>query len=309
MDLPTDRVIGTIGGFSHPWNVNVTADGAKLYVDDVPIADPAYANVSVVDACTHAVVDRIPTSGLAIGSAPANGREVFTAAYFRRQILVLDTERDKVSETYPAASVPTGVIGDESEKGLWVTALPNLLYHIDRLTGTSTEGTPVLTGGPAPQQMALTPDGATLAVADSTGISLVDTASRTIRARVVLPGAPSSPAYGAISPDGKHLWMAYFSGQVAVIDIADGQVLRIHDTGGWGIGTTFSRDGSRVYAATTPPGTVIAPLGLGYAIPAFLKAWRPGGIVRVYDAATFDQVATIPAGNLPMAVAIPGVVK
>ncbi len=309
VDLSTDRVAATIGGFSHPWNVNVTADGSKLYVDDVPVFDPGRANISVVDACTGTVIGRMPTSGLAIGSAPAGGREVFTAAYFRREILVLDTGRDVMTETYHTTSVPTGVIGDEHGKDLWVTELPNLVYHIDRRTGISTEDTPILTAGPAPQQIALTPDGSTLSVADSTGISLVETASRTVRARVVLPGEPSSPAYGEISPDGKHLWMAYFSGQVAVIDIATGQILRIHQTGGWGIGVTFSRDGSKVYVPTTPPGTVIGPLGIGYAIPAFLKSWKPGGLIRVYDARTFDEVDTIPAGNLPMAVAIPGVAK
>ncbi|MBH0779374.1 YncE family protein [Nocardia bovistercoris] len=309
VDLTTDRVVDTIDGFSHPWNVNVTADGSALYVDDVPVFDPAHASIAVVDACSHAVTARIPTSGLAIGAAPAHGREVFTAAYFRREILVLDTDRDEVSRTFHTTSVPTGVIGDEDGKSLWITALPNLVYRVDRETGASTESSPLHTDGPAPQQMSLSPDGATLAVADSTGISLVDTASHMVRTRVVLPGELSSPAYGGISQDGKHLWMAYFSGQVAVVDIADGTILRIHQTAGWGIGVTFSQDGSKVYVPTTPPGTVVAPLGLGYAIPAFLKSWKPGGIVRVYDARTFDEIATIPAGNLPMAVAIPGVAK
>ncbi|WP_157108672.1 YncE family protein [Aldersonia kunmingensis] len=309
LDLTTNRVVGTIGGFEHPWNVNVNADGTKLYVDDVPVFDLGYANISVVDTCTHAVRKRIPTSGLAIGSAPAHGREVFTAAYIPRELLVLDTARDEVTATYRTTSIPSGVIGDEHGKDLWVTAFPNLVYHIDRRTGVSTESTPIYTAGPAPQQMALSPDGSTLSVADSTGISLIDTATKSIRARVVLPGELSSPAYGGVSPDGRHLWMAYFSGQVAVIDIATGHVRRIHQTGGWGIGVTFSKDGSRVYVPTTPPGTVISPLGIGYAIPAFVKSWRPGGVVRIYDTTTFGEVGEITAGNLPMAVAIPGVVK
>ena len=46
--------------------------------------------------------------------------------------------------------------------------------------------------------------------------------------------------------------------------------------------------------------------GLAYTIGGFLALWKPGGIIRVYDTGTLEEIKTI---NMPQALAIPGVAK
>lgn len=103
--------------------------------------------------------------------------------------------------------------------------------------------------------------------------------------------------------------MAYFGGQVVVVDMATEKVVKVHQTGGQAIGTTFSRDGSKAYVSTTPPGTVSKPVGLLYPLLNFAGVWKPGGVVRTYDTRTFEQLKILKVGNSPQAIAIPGVAK
>jgi DNA-binding beta-propeller fold protein YncE len=308
VDLTREQIVGSISGFSQPWNVNITPDGRTLFVDDMPIFTPQKTSIAVVDTCTSKTTHRFPTGGLAIGSMPAHGRELFTAKYFRFEVEVLNTTDLTVKAAYRTKTMPLATVSDEEGTEIWVGGLPNIVYRIDRATGRSTEDTPIRTSA-IPQQLSLTPDKATLAVADCCDIALIDTANQTVRCNIRLAFDFGSPAYGGFTPDGSHLWMAYFNGQVVVVDMSTEKIVAVHQTGGQAIGATFSRDGSKVYISTTPPGSIIKPLGLLYPLLNFGEVWKPGGIVRIYDTRTFTESHEIKVGNSPQAIAIPGVSK
>ncbi|MGN7133197.1 YncE family protein [Rhodococcoides corynebacterioides] len=308
IDLTTHQKVGVIGGFSQPWNLNVTPDGRTLFVDDQPAFELDKTNIATVDTCTGRIVERRPTGGLAIGSMPEYGTELFHALYVKREVEVYDTVDRRVTETYPAQGLPISTLGTEDGRTIWVGGV-DYVYRIDRATGRSTESTPIRTSV-APQQLSISPDGKTLAIGAATEIVLIDTEQDRVKKTLTLPnGEFGSAAYGSITEDGKYLWMAYFSGQVVVVDLDTEQIVKVHETGGQAIGTVFSPDHSKVYVSTTPPGSIIAPLGIAYTGLGFADAWKPGGVVRVYDTHTLDQIEEFPAGNLPQAIAIPGVAK
>jgi DNA-binding beta-propeller fold protein YncE len=239
---------------------------------------------------------------------PAHGRELFTAKYFRYEVEVLNTADLTAKAAYKTKAIPLATVSNEDGTEIWVGGLPNIVYRIDRVTGRSTEDTPIRTSA-LPQQLSLTPDRATLAVADCCDIALIDTANQTVRRNVRLLNDFGSPAYGGFTPNGSHLWMAYFSGQVIVVDMSTEKIVAVHETGGQAVGATFSRDGSKVYVSTTPSGSIIKPLGLLYPLLNFAKVWKPGGIVRIYDTHSFKEIHQIKVGNSPQAIAIPGVGK
>jgi DNA-binding beta-propeller fold protein YncE len=186
---------------------------------------------------------------------------------------------------------------------LWVIALPDLAYAIDMHTGLL-EGAPINVGlGSA--QFSISPNGALLGIADLDGdVAIVNTQTRTLTATVNL-GALSYPSFATFSPDDRYLWVGTYSGLVAVIDLQTDRIVHTLDTGGWVTGVTLSGDGRTAYVSTTPAGSIIPPLGIAYLVPVLASEWRAGGLVRVFNARTFAQTATIVTGNVPMAISIP----
>ncbi len=306
VDLSRDRIIGLISGFNQPWNVNVTPDGRKLYVDDVQPITAETAKIKVVDTCTQKVIKEFPADGMAIAAMPKHGREVVTAVYEHKEIVVIDTATDVITERYKVATTPLNVATDEAGTTLWVAGIPNVVFSIDRRTGRSTESTPIQVGGAFPQQVAISPDESLVTASDLSGVTFIHAHTGKVKGRVELPGGSTQAAYGAFSHDGRYLWTAYFSGQVSVIDTQTLEIVKVMELGGEAIGLTFSRDGSKVYVPSTPPGSIIGPLGVTYNIDAFVTPWKVGGLFWIYDSASFKQIGGFEMGNFPQAMAIPG---
>lgn len=301
VNLTSHTVTGIISGFRYPWNVNVSPDGSTLFVDDVPLTDPLADRIDVVDLCSHQIVERIPTHGMAFSSISLDGSQLYTADITGGAVQVVDTSTGSLTATFPTLPVPIATASGD-DRTLWIATMPDFLYSIDMRTG-KVVGSPILTGI-APAQIAVSPDGSTLAVADLGGdIELIDTQTHRVTSTIRLPSL-SYPAFGAFTPDGSELWMGYYSGQVAVIDMHTDAVVKVGQTGGFAVGIAFTRDGKEAYVSTTPAGSVIPDVGAVYAVPALLDIWRPGGVIRVFDTSTFFPVATIDVGNVPMAMTI-----
>jgi DNA-binding beta-propeller fold protein YncE len=268
VDLTTDHVIGTIGGFNFPFSAQVTPDGRQLFVDDTSPTKLTTDAEVIVDLCTNTIVNRIPTLGLAYSEMSPDGRYIYTTNFTTDGVQQIDTTTDTVVKrflTTPAAQGATSADGTT----MWVTALPNFVYPVNIKTGLPS-GLPINVGV-VPTQTTISPDGKTLLVQDTfTGdVVLVDTVHHKVAGRVSL-GLGTQPSYGAFSPDSKYAWVAYYSGQVAVVDVATHHIVHSLDPGGWVAGATVSPDGSRVYITTTPPGSTIPLLGTAYIAPIFL---------------------------------------
>jgi YVTN family beta-propeller protein len=111
-------------------------------------------------------------------------------------------------------------------------------------------------------------------------VSVIDTATNTVMATVPVG---SSPQGIAVTPDGKHAYVA--NGSVSVIDTATNKVVATvpvgSASGGASGGVTITPDGRHAYAADAGDNTV-----------------------SVIDTASNTVVATVPVGIAPIAVAV-----
>lgn len=186
-----------------PLEVVVTPAGDKAYVSLQGIPDDPGHHVAVVDLAKHRLIKRI-----AVGSSPTglalhpDGRVLVVLNRFSDFVSVIDTARDRVVAQIPADYYAIEASFTPDGKTLFLTnrwrdavAVWDVAVEGADLTVTARlePGIPV---GANPRDLAMSPDGATVAVAALTGltVSLIDVASRTERARVAL----GSPANGVV---------------------------------------------------------------------------------------------------------------
>lgn len=302
IDLQNNRVTATYGGFHYPWGVIASPDGSTLFVDDAPVYNPNASNISVVNACTGAIVKRIPTQGLVFSSPSPDSRHIWAANIVAPGIQQIDTATGQVDATYNSVPLSQEAVSADM-KTLWVTQLPATVYSIDMTTGAP-NGAPIYPGF-LPAQFTISPDGSTVVASDLDGhVAFIDTATRTVTAMPSI-GMTSAPAFATVTPDSRYAWVGCYSGQVAIIDLHTRQIVKTLQTGGWAAGVKITDDGRRAYVSTTPDGTVAAGQGMLHLTPALFDMWRPGGVIRIFDTQTFAEIGSVPTGNVPMALTIP----
>ncbi|MBI1945620.1 MAG: beta-propeller fold lactonase family protein [Deltaproteobacteria bacterium] len=182
-----------------PQEVLAHPDGRRAYVS-LPglVDDPGHA-IAVVDVESGALLRTIEVGVGAFGLAlhPA-GRFLVATSRFTNFLSVIDTETDEVLHRPPVDFYATeGVFGADGRLYLsnrWLDALVvyDTLALDEGMAFTKVATIPVAQN---PRDVAISPDGATVAVAAQTGlaVSLIDTASLLERRRVGL----QAPAIGA----------------------------------------------------------------------------------------------------------------
>lgn len=143
----------------------------------------------------------------------------------------------------------------------------NVVYVVNRATGTVSviETDPVTGGASAIDTIAvgsgasaitLSADGTKAYVVggDDGSVAVIDTASRTIVARVIVGAGASA---GAVSPDGTRLYVTNTAGNtVSVIDTASATVVKTLTVGGRPVAVVSSPDGKYVYTANSQSNSV-----------------------------------------------------
>jgi YVTN family beta-propeller protein len=184
--------------------------------------------VALVDAVSGHVRARVPTGGEP-HMAAAWGDFVYVADAAGGALLEIDPAAPAEGTTRPPARAPS-FAGGARYGGAAVT-----------------RRVPV---GATPESLDVSPDGATIAVANarSGDVSLVDRERFAERARVPVPGAPVRVRY---HPAGRTLAVSLNdAGQVALLDI-DGAVTALIPVGNRPDGLAFSPDGRLLYVALT----------------------------------------------------------
>ncbi len=197
--------------------VATSADGRTLYA-----ANMENDSLSIVDTATHAVQD---VAFFTPGGKAARGE-------FPYGVAIRSGERGRMAEAYVSSLRDGQVIGVAANGR--VTTIPV---------------------GDGPNDLALSPDGATLYVVNgnSDTVSVVATASDTVTATIPLarPGDRYTGANAnglALSPDGTRLYVT-LGGEnaLAVVDLATRRVLGRIPTGWYPTGVAVSRDGKRLF--------------------------------------------------------------
>jgi DNA-binding beta-propeller fold protein YncE len=289
IDERSHVVVGRIDGFRYPWSAQVSADGSTLYVDEAPLTEPG--SVTVVDLCTRQITKKIPTGFLPFSSMGRDGRLIVTEILGGKVDVIDSKTATVIASVNPHEAVPIAAVAEGNT--LWVSYVSGDVNTIDLVTGK--ESAPFKVGA-VPAVLALTPDGSTLVSANLGGdVAFVDTKSRAIR--TVSIGDGTYPSTVAVTPDGNDAWVGYASGEVAVIDVHSGVIRKIHHHTGLQLAVSFSTDGRRAYMAGTPDGTIVPQYGLLGLVPILFDFWTWGGVVRVYDTTSFDQVGEIRTGT------------
>ncbi len=245
--------------------------------------------VSVIDTTTNLV-----TGTIAVGAAPAevaitkDGKRAYVANTGSSTVSVIDAEAQAVVDTIPVADAPTTIAVSPLGDRVYVIGNAGLLQVID--TGSDAPTASVAVAGSNPR-IALTPDGKRLFVAAGT-VSVIDTETTTVIASVVpeeasVPGVSNSAVAVAISPDGAHAYVPYYSyindfvgfhasGGVAIIDTSTNAVTKTVNLFSLPGAIALAADGSRAY------------VGIAYywADTLYGAAFLPGRWVATIDTAT-----------------------
>lgn len=305
VDLDNNRVVDVFGNFRFPWNALISQDGRKLYVDDSPLREVLDNRVVVVDVCSRTVVGTIPALGFEFGTTSPDEKTIWISNISTVGTVQVDANSGTVGKRFATLPLTQGALSADN-KTLWCISLPGLVTTFDMKT-TLPNGIPIVVGA-APAQFAMAPDGTYLATANLEGtLTLIDTEARKVVSMINM-GMTAYPSFAVFSPDSKQLWAGSYSGEVAVVDVASRKVVKTLNPGGWIGGVTFSNDGGTAYVTTTPDGSIVPQFGIGYLVPMLLDVWKPGGVIQVINAHTYEAITSIRTGNVPIVMAIPGTV-
>lgn len=239
---PPDRALDGIGEFDvasgkrlrilssgqDPESFDITSDAKTLWVSNEETAE-----ASIVDVASGKIRGKVAVGGEPEGvRLRPDGKQVYVTSEGDNTVFAIDTARAKVVgkiATSPRPRVvlfsPDGKIAYiSSENGATVTVVD---AHTAKILTTIAIPNDGVTGplGARPMGLALSPDAATLYVANGRGgtISVVDTATRKVKSTITQVGA--RPWGLALSADGKTLYSANGpSNDVSVIDLAAGKV-------------------------------------------------------------------------------------
>jgi DNA-binding beta-propeller fold protein YncE len=308
VDTDANKVVGTIAGFDQPWNLSITADGSKLYVDGAAHTDmlPLPSRVWIVDTCLRKIVKTIPMMGAELSALTANGNQLYTAGLFGVGVFVTDTNTDQVVRSFSRPDVIAAQARRSVDDNLIYASGASYVVRLNADTGAQV-GPPLATGL-FPAWTIFSPDGSKL-ITDNVGdgtLTIIEVANWSVSATVDL-GPTSAPAWGAGSPDSKTYWNANADGTVSIVDLITDRVVHKIDAGTFALGVTFDRSGRRAFVTSQPESdTAKMPNGqLGFVATIF-DGFHPGpGQISVYDTRKYDLVARFPTGDIPTPVAIP----
>jgi YVTN family beta-propeller protein len=167
--------------------------------------------------------------------------------------------------------------------------------------------------GRSPQKIIVSPDGRLAYATTADGLSVIDTATRTVTTTLGFPGRPEGVAF---SPDSSRAYVALLGGFVSVFDTRTNAVLATVPVGELPQAIAATPDGRFVYCVNATDGTVSVIDTAGNTVTATvpvapspnLAAVSPDGrslyvygrdaeALSVIDTATNAVVATIPVGR------------
>ena len=228
IDAVTNTVVATVAAGINPFAVAVTPDGKHVYVTNL-----VSNTVSVIDTASNMVVATVPVGTFPDGVAVTpDGKHAYVANdIFPGTVSVIDTATNTVAATITVGNAPHGVAVTPDGKHAYVASGFDGTVSVIA-TASNTVVATVRVGNQA-IGVTVTPDGKHAyitnlnlfgrgAVSSSGTVSVIDTASNTVVATV--PVGPF-PVAVAVTPDGKHAYVANHSSTVPVIDTASNTVV------------------------------------------------------------------------------------
>jgi quinoprotein dehydrogenase-associated probable ABC transporter substrate-binding protein/PQQ-dependent catabolism-associated beta-propeller protein len=294
----TRKVIGEIPVGTRPRGVEVSRDGALVYValsgspkcpPTLPdeecaklAADKTKDGIAVFDARQRTVLRMLPG-----GSDPeefdvdAVAGRLFVSNEDVGELSIVDLATGAVLRTVDVGGEPEGVRLRPDRATVYVTSESDHAVHVvDTASGTVLD---TISVGWRPRDSIFSADGSRAYISSEHGgsVAVVDVAKSEVLETIALP-AGSLPMGLALSPQGDRLYVANGRARtVSVVDVGTSEVVARVRVGArpWGIGLTS--DGKFLYTAN-----------------------GPSNDVSVIDTASLNVVATIRVGSTPWGIAI-----
>jgi YVTN family beta-propeller protein len=220
----TNQVITAIEGFSSPWGVVITPDGASAYV-----ANRGAGTVSVISTETNTVVATVVGLNNPLGMAVTPGGDfVYVANQGNGTVSVISTETNTVVATVEGFTSPRNIAITPDGEHAYVTnqgTVSVILTETNLVVDT-------VVGLGAPWDVAITPDGTRAYVTSIfSGVSVILTGSNTVLTNV---GVPFGPGHVAITPDGAFAYVTSFdiASRLSVISTLNNAVVTSFVPGG-----------------------------------------------------------------------------
>ncbi|MFI9503081.1 beta-propeller fold lactonase family protein [Nocardia sp. NPDC052566] len=194
-------------------DIAVTPDGRRVY-----LANRLQNTVTVLDATTNTVADVLPVPGQPTGLAvTADGTRVFVVT--SNAVATIDTRAGEVSGqiVLDASTVYDDIAVTPDGSRLYLAdGSRSTVSVIDPGAGAASATIPLRTsahGRVSALQMA--PDGRSVYVGHTDRLTILDTATDTVRAEFPYAGTPERMA---VSPDGRFVYLLRFAPTVSVFD-------------------------------------------------------------------------------------------
>lgn len=253
IDIATNRVIGTIGGFDGPSGMVITPSGDRAYVNNYGSPPPGVGSgnattVRVVDLDTNTIVGAPITVGLAPASLAItpNGAFVYVINYVDGNpgtgtISVIQTSSNTVIDTIPGFSGPFAIAITPDGKFAYVTNFGSNNFMpigttVSVVDLSSNTVSATINLAIQPSGIAITPDGHfayatnydtlytdtnfTSLVAGQGTVNIIDIETNTVIPPIIAVG--QSPDAVAISSNGNYAYVSnYTSNSVSVLNILE----------------------------------------------------------------------------------------
>lgn len=285
------------------------------------ISNSGSNSVSVIDLASNTVKAIVPVGTLPFGvAANAAGTRVYVSNNGSNTVSVIDTATNTVTATISVGDGPRGVAVHPNGSRVYVANFNSgTLSVIDATNNSVVDIVPVL----SPYGVDVHPNGTIVYVASlgGGGISVIDTDTNTLSTTIPISGCP----FGlALNPSGSALYVAQgcVNGLPVISTASNSQVATIPTVDGrFAVGVNPS--GSRVYVTNDGNGrpdimvinggtnTLITRVALpegsanGVAVhpdgTRFYVADEAQNVLRVFDAESNTEIASIPVGSRPIA--------
>ncbi len=273
LDTVTDKVIDSIGVGDSPSWIDVTPDGALVYVGNGNSND-----VSVIDTRTRTVIATVPAGAATrqVDVSPA-GDKVFVTNHHANTVTVISTATQQKLATIPVGGAPEDTSFSPSGDRAYVANV--LSATVSVIDTASLQVVNTIPGfGAGPRGIAITPDGTRgYVLTDWNGGNSFDIAANRVVGSFSVPTGRGH--YLSMTPDGSKIYFHQGSGpgDVGVVSTTSNSQIATIPLGQSTVQSEVTPDGTRVYM----PGTDATG----------------ASVVGIIDTASDTLLRTIPVGT------------
>jgi YVTN family beta-propeller protein len=252
IDTDTGAVTRTIAVKGLPFIATPTADGKKVYIDNLGVNVNGVSVINTADDSVKLIKTKFPPFAIVLSPDQTKVYALKATQGLTSGIDVIDTATDTIIKSYNVGSIvaPVGLQISPDGKTIYISYVTGSIGAFDAATGKQVFK-PKYFGGVLPAWLSLSRDGHHLYVLNfvSGDTVVVDTKTWTQVAKIDNGGVNAEPAISAENLEGTKVYITNFGTQtIQVVDKATWKEVGLIKTEGRPLGITIAADGSGYYS-------------------------------------------------------------